>query len=250
MEPFTTKSCVGFEINLFVLEKRGASLGFSARRPQMWTIENPAHVPDGKETIAPQTQLPPSQLDPTLPDNGNTENKARKKTSCLCLNMAIEPQHWAFLDGTHVYSQAVWPPGPAHGFPRLCFPCLSGREGWFMASDPDILPRDGVWRCSAFSLLQQLQAVLASLRSKEGRCRTPTSCSFGKQAPVSGNIFFCTWSLLVCKTHPVGDHLKDKVIIPFYLPSLIYSPTPPSVHPSSIIQPSICSSTHLSIHYL
>lgn len=45
----------------------------------MWTIENSAHVPNGKKTIAPQTQLPPSQLDPTLPDNGNTENKAREK---------------------------------------------------------------------------------------------------------------------------------------------------------------------------
>lgn len=44
----------------------------------MWTVENSAHVPNGKKTIAPQTQLPPSQWDPTLPDNANTENKARK----------------------------------------------------------------------------------------------------------------------------------------------------------------------------
>lgn len=35
MRPFTTESFLGFELNVFVLEKREASLGFSARRPQM-----------------------------------------------------------------------------------------------------------------------------------------------------------------------------------------------------------------------
>lgn len=45
----------------------------------MWTIENSAHVPNRKKTIVPQTQLPLSQLDSTLPDDGNTENKAREK---------------------------------------------------------------------------------------------------------------------------------------------------------------------------
>lgn len=77
--PFTTESFLGFGLHMFVLEKRQESLGFSARQPQMWTIENSAHVPKGKKTITPQTQLSPSQLDPTLPDNGNTANKAGEK---------------------------------------------------------------------------------------------------------------------------------------------------------------------------
>lgn len=65
---------------MFVLEKRQASLWvFSQVATDVDNRELSSRAQWEEDNRSPKTQLPPSQLDPTLPDNGNTENKAWEK---------------------------------------------------------------------------------------------------------------------------------------------------------------------------
>lgn len=65
---FTTESFLGFGLN--VCAGRDMHLfGFSARQPQMWTIENSAHVPNGKKDNGFPNTAASFSVWTQLPDN-------------------------------------------------------------------------------------------------------------------------------------------------------------------------------------